>query len=113
VKRTGQVVRGGVRIAGGYRALRSSAMSLLGYGERAGVGPRCHPLPRPLLSLSPTLLETLAAAMALHIVHHCYGPSSRPASREVAASSEQIDQEGIVAEVEANEWIRQEAARGG
>jgi hypothetical protein len=106
-------MRGGVQIAGGYRTLRSSAMSWLGYGGRARVGPRCHPLPRPLLSLSPTLLETLAAAMALHIMHHCYGPSSRPASREVAASSEQIDQEGLVAKVEANKWIRQVAARGG
>jgi hypothetical protein len=67
VERTGQAVRGGVQIAGGYKALWSSTVSWLGYEERARVDPISHPLPHPLLSLSPTPIETLAAAMALHL----------------------------------------------
>jgi hypothetical protein len=86
VERTGQAVRGGMRIAGGYGTLRSSTVYWLGYGERPRAGPRCNPILLPLLPLSPTPQETLAAAMALHIVHHCYRPSSRLASREMAAS---------------------------
>jgi hypothetical protein len=44
-------------------------LSLLRWSWRGASLPwgQGHPLPRPLFSLSPTPLETLAAAMALHI----------------------------------------------
>jgi hypothetical protein len=68
VEGTGQVVRGGVQIAGRYGALWSSTVSCLGYGERSRVGPRCNPILLPLLLISHAPYETLAAAMALHQV---------------------------------------------
>jgi hypothetical protein len=71
VERTGQAVRGGGQIAGGYGALRSSTVSCLGYGERYRVGPRCNPILLRLLPLSPAPHETLAAAMAPHQVSAC------------------------------------------
>jgi hypothetical protein len=66
VERTGQAVRGDGCFAAGYEgfpiALVMEGRLLAMEREEQG-----HPLPRPLFSLSPTPLETLAAAMALHI----------------------------------------------
>jgi hypothetical protein len=66
VERTGQAVRGGVRIAGGYGALRSSTVYWLGYGERARVGPIPSTPASSSLPFSYSL-QTLAAAMDLHL----------------------------------------------
>jgi hypothetical protein len=66
VERTGQAVRGDGCFAVGYEgfpvALVMEGRLLAMEREEQG-----HPLPHPLFSLSPTPLETLAAAMALHI----------------------------------------------